>query len=239
MSPARIRVFLADDHPFVREGVKHLVNHQMDLEVVGEAADGAIACEEVARLLPDLVVMDMSMPLMNGARATAAIRKACPRVKVIAFTVNEDKVFLRELLEAGVMGYVVKRSAAEDLIRAIRIVHGGNMYLDPAITSVVANPREPRDFLAQTRITEREKEVLILIAQGYLHKEIAHRLEIGTKTVETHKLRACEKLDLRGRAAIVQYVREMGWLDEGAQGPPSATKPSRPEGPPPVCGEDP
>jgi DNA-binding NarL/FixJ family response regulator len=234
VSATRIRVFLADDHPVVREGVRHLVNHQTDMEVVGEAADGVAACAEVARLLPDLVVMDMSMPQMNGARATAAIRKTCPQVKVIALTVNEDKVFLRELLEAGVMGYVVKRSAAEDLIRAIRIVHGGNMYLDPAITSVVAGKQEPREFLEQTRLTPREKEVLILIAQGYLHKEIADRLQIGTKTVETHKLRACEKLDLRGRAAIVRYVKEMGWLDEEKPPPCPGT-----DGPPPVCGEEP
>ena len=235
MSAARIRVFLVDDHPVVREGVKHLVNHQADMEVIGEAADGVAACAEVARLLPDLVIMDMSMPQLNGARATAAIRKSCPQVKVIALTVNEDKVFLRELLEAGVMGYVVKRSAAEDLIRAIRIVHGGNMYLDPAITSVVAGKPEPREFLEHTRLTAREKEVLILIAQGYLHKEIADRLQIGTKTVETHKLRACEKLDLRGRAAIVRYVKDMGWLAEDSrQMPPPGTYE-----PPPVCGEDP
>jgi two-component system, NarL family, response regulator NreC len=232
---SRIRVFLADDHPFLREGVKHLVNHQTDMEVVGEAADGATACEEVLRLLPDVVVMDMSMPQMNGAKATAAIRKTCPQVKVIALTVNEDKAFLRELLEAGVMGYVVKRSAGEDLIRAIRIVHGGDMYLDPAITSVVANPREPREFLLRTRITEREREVLILIAKGHLHKEIGDKLQIGTKTVETHKSRACEKLGLQGRAAIVQYVREMGWLEEPGQDTPR----TRREDPPRICGDDP
>ena len=229
----RIRVFLADDHPFVRDGVKHLVNHQSDMEVVGEASDGAAACSEVVRLLPDIVVMDMTMPQMNGARATAVIRKTCPQVKVIALTVNEDKAFLRALLEAGVMGYVVKRAASEDLIRAIRIVQGGNMYLDPAITGVVANPREP--FPHRTRITEREREVLVLIAKGYLHKEIGGKLEIGTKTVETHKSRACEKLGLGGRAAIVQYVRMMGWLEESGQDAPRASR----EDPPRICGDDP
>jgi two-component system, NarL family, response regulator NreC len=230
----RIRIFLVDDHPFVRDGVKHLVNHQTDMEVVGEASDGATACSEVARLLPDIVIMDMTMPQMNGARATAVIRKTCPQVKVIALTVNEDKAFLHALLDAGVTGYVVKRAASDDLIRAIRIVHGGNMYLDPAITSVVASPRGPLEFLHRMRITEREKEVLVLIAKGYLHKEIGDRLQIGTKTVETHKSRACEKLGLGGRAAIVQYVRVMGWLEEPGQHGPHTPG----EGPPRICGDE-
>jgi DNA-binding NarL/FixJ family response regulator len=238
---SRIRVFLADDHQVVREGVKHLVNHQPDMEVVGEAADGATACAEVARLLPDLVVMDMSMPQMNGARATASIRRISPGVKVIALTVHEDKVFLRELLEAGVLGYVVKRAAAEDLIRAIRIVHGGNMYLDPAVTSFVAGNRpDPGIFVEANRLSEREREILILIARGHLHKEIATMLKIGTKTVDTHKHRASAKVGLTGRAAIVHFVRVMGWLDESLPEAGRTASGSRKDEDalPPVCGDD-
>src|SRR4051812_16162234 len=133
----KLRVYLADDHVVVREGLKALVNAQPDMEVAGEAADGETACEQVPQLRPDVVVMDVSMPGVGGARATEQLRKACPQSKVLVLTVHEDKGYLRQLLEAGAAGYVLKRSAAAVLIGAVRAVAEGGVYLDPALAGKV------------------------------------------------------------------------------------------------------
>jgi DNA-binding NarL/FixJ family response regulator len=214
----KLRVFLADDHAVVREGLKSLINAQADMEVIGEAGDGRTACEQVLPLRPDVVVLDVSMPEMTGAQATERLRLECPEVKVLALTVHEDKGYLRQLLEAGAVGYVLKRAAAEELIRAIRTVAGGGVYLDPALAGKVVGGfvRKPAGKGApeESALSEREVEVVRLVAAGHSNKEIAGRLDLSIKTVETYKARSLEKLGLRSRADLVRYALQRGWLQD-------------------------
>lgn len=213
----KLRVFIADDHPLLLEGLKAKVNAEADMEVVGEAADGRTAVRKVQELQPNVVVMDVSLPLLNGAAATQEIKRTCAQVRVIALTVHEDRAYLRQLLEAGAAGYVVKRSAANDLIRAIQIVAFGGTYLDPVIAEKVVGGyigRQPlKGQMSGQELSEREIEVLRLIAQGFANKEIANQLNLSVKTVETYRARAMEKLDLNNRADIVRYATHQGWLN--------------------------
>lgn len=213
-----LRVFLADDHAVVREGLKALINAQPGMEVSGEAGDGRAACQQVRDLLPDVAVMDVSMPEMNGAQATAELKRTCPQVKVLALTVHEDKGYLRQLLESGADGYVLKRAAAEELIHAIRTVAAGGVYLDPALAGEVVGGfvRKPtvRGSLEGGELSDREAEVVRLIASGYSNKEIAAQLDLSVKTVETYKTRSMEKLGLRSRVDLVRYALQCGWLRE-------------------------
>lgn len=213
---AELRVFLTDDHAVVREGLKALVNVAPGMAVCGEAGDGLTACQEVERLLPDVVVMDVSMPGMSGAQAVERLKRTCPQVKVLALTVHEDKGYLRQLLEAGAAGYALKRSAAEELIQAIRTVAAGGTYLDPAVAGKVVG-----DFVRQLpgkgsleggELSEREAEVVRLTAAGYSNKEIASQLALSVKTVETYRARSLEKLGLNSRADLVRYALDRGWL---------------------------
>ena len=212
----KLRVFLADDHAVVREGLKALVSAESEMEVSGEASDGRTACQRIQELQPDVVVMDVSMPEMSGAEATAQLKQTCPHVKVLALTVHEDKGYLRQLLEAGASGYMLKRAAAEELIRAIRTVAEGGVYLDPALAGKVVGSfvRRPVGKVAVkgSDLSDREAEVLRLIAAGYSNKEIAGRLSLSVKTVETYKARSMEKLGLHSRADLVRYALHCGWL---------------------------
>ena len=214
----KLRIFLADDHAVVREGLKSLVNAQPDMEVIGEAADGRTAWEQAKDCQPDIVIMDLSMPQLNGAQATERLTQACPQVKVLALTVHEDKGYIHQLLQAGASGYVLKLAAAEELIHAIRIVAAGGVYLDPTVArKIVANyMHKPSlgDAVQRSQLSDRETEVLCLIAKGYTNKEIAAHLDLSVKTVETYKTRLLKKLDLRSRAEIVRYALRQGWLHE-------------------------
>jgi DNA-binding NarL/FixJ family response regulator len=213
----KLRVFLADDHAVVREGLKALVNAQPEMEVVGEAADGRTATEQVQKLHPDVVVMDVSMPEMNGAQATERLKQTCPLVKVLALTVHEDKGYLHQLLEAGAVGYVLKRAAAEELIRAIRTVAAGGVYLDPTLAGKVVGGfvRKPgKHSAAGESLSERETEVVRMLARGHSNKEIAAKLSLSVKTVETYKARSLEKLGLHSRADLVRYAMQRGWLQD-------------------------
>jgi len=214
----KLRIFLADDHAVVRAGLKSLVNAQPDMEVIGEAADGRMAWEKARDCQPDIVVMDLSMPQLNGAQATARLKQARPQVKVLALTVHADKGYVQQLLQAGASGYVLKMAAAEELIHAIRIVAAGGVYLDPTVArKIVSNyMRQPAsgDALQGSQLSERETEVLCLIAKGYSNKEIAAQLDLSVKTVETYKARLMEKLELRSRVDIVRYALRQGWLHD-------------------------
>jgi DNA-binding NarL/FixJ family response regulator len=211
----KLRVLLADDHAVVRGGLKALIDSHPDMEVVGEAGDGRTACDKTLELRPDVVVMDVSMPGITGVQATRELHQRWPDVRVLALTVHEERSYLREVMEAGASGYVLKRSAAEDLVHAVRVVARGDLYLDPSVAAAVlgklARPRPQEDSLS-TELSERETEVLQLIAQGYSNKEIAARLVISVKTVETYKARSMEKLGLTGRADIVRFALHKGWL---------------------------
>ena len=214
----KLRVFLADDHMIVREGLKALIDAQPDLQVVGEADSGRAAWQRAAELRPDVVVMDVSMPEMNGAEATERLRRDCPQVKVLALTVFEDSGYLRKMLEAGASGYVLKRAATEELVRAVRTVAAGGSYLDPTLAGNVIGGYFNQDSAggktSGVELSERESQVLRLIAWGYSNKEIGWKLGISVKTVDTYKLRLMEKLGLRSRTDIVRYALHRGWLNE-------------------------
>ena len=214
----KLRIFLADDHAVVRAGLKTLVDGQSDMIVVGEASDGQSVLEQTRDCVVDVVIMDISMPQLNGAEATAQLRQLCPDVKVLALSVHEDTGYLRKLLEAGASGYVLKRSAADTLIQAIRMVAAGGVYLDPAIAGKVVGSLLGKSLVvrdpAAAELSERETDVVRLIAQGYSNKEIATQLSLSVKTVETYKARAMEKLGVESRVALVRYALQRGWLQE-------------------------
>jgi DNA-binding NarL/FixJ family response regulator len=216
---AHLRILLADDHAIVRQGVKALIGTQPDMEVIGEADDGASALKMAAEFLPDVLVIDLSMPRLNGTQATEQIKQVCPDVKVLVLTVHEDRGYFRRLLEAGASGYALKQAPAEQLYKAIRIVAEGGIYLDPTLAGKVVGGllREDsiRKALQVDNLSERETEVVRLIAKGYSNKEIAAQLAINAKTVETYKTRSLEKLGLRSRADLVRYALQRGWLQEG------------------------
>lgn len=213
---AVLRVVLADDHAVVREGLKALINGQPDMSVVGEAADGEAACLTAQALNPDVLVIDLSMPRLGGADATARVRRESPNVKVLALTVHEERVYLTQLLRAGASGYVLKRAAPEELVRAIRAVASGAIYIDPAMAgSLVEGYLDGQQLAAQPAhgpLSDRERDVLTRIARGFSNKEIAAALGLSVKTVETYKGRMVEKLGLRSRVDIVRYAAEQGWL---------------------------
>lgn len=209
-----LRIVLADDHPIVREGLRLLVNAQPDMRVVGEVADGAAACRAATELSPDVLVMDLSMPVLNGVEATESVRRACPHVRVVALTVHEEHLYLTQLLRAGASGFVLKRSAASELVRAVRAVADGGTYIDPSIAGAVVEGY--LDASAETAehdaLSDREREVLLRVSTGFSNKEIAAELGLSVKTIETYKARGAEKLGLKTRVDIVRYAARQGWL---------------------------
>jgi len=213
---ARIRILVADDHRLVLAGLKALVQDEPAIEVIGEAMDGQSALRLASELKPDVVVLDLSMPGMNGIRVAQSLRVQVPRCHILILSVHEDRAYLRQLLETGVSGYVLKRSAPEELIAAIRAVAAGGVYLDPAIAEMVVGrgpqPGSVRSIDRLTELSARETEVLQLAAAGYTNKELSLRLRISVKTIETYKARAMEKLGLDPRAELVRYAIVKGWL---------------------------
>jgi DNA-binding NarL/FixJ family response regulator len=214
----KLRVFVADDHMVVREGLKSLINSQPDMHVVGEADNGSAAWQLAKELGPDVMVMDVSMPEMSGAQATERLRLECPQVMVLALTVYEDRGYLRQMLDAGASGYVLKRAVTDELVRAIRTVAAGGSYLDPTLAGSLVSSyfnQVPADGKATgADLSERESQVLRLIAWGYSNKEIGWKLNISAKTVDTYKLRLMEKLNLRSRTDIVRYALRQGLLHD-------------------------
>lgn len=206
------RVLLADDHAVVREGLKALIGGHPGFEVIGEAADGPAAVALAAELDPDVVVVDLSMPGLSGAEVTARLRQARPDRKVVALTVHEERGYLRSLLEAGAAGYVLKRAAAAELVQALRAVAAGGTYIDPALAGDVVGSFVGRAEGVAAELSDREAEVVRLIARGYSNKEIAAQLKLSVKTVETYKARSLEKLGVRSRVGLVRYATERGWL---------------------------
>ena len=212
-----LRILLADDHVTVRHGLKLLIDGQPDMKVVAEASDGKAAVQLALELKPDVVVMDISMPEMNGLVATRALKQAQPDAVIVTLTRHADDAYLQELLRAGVSGYVLKRSAPTELLHAIRGVAAGGQYLDSTLTARVTagfiTGRGGRTSKSAAKLTDREAQVLRLIAAGYGNKEIAAQLALSPKTVEAHKANAMRKLELSGRIDIVKYAVLQGWLD--------------------------
>ncbi len=212
----RIRVLLADDHVTVRHGLKLIIDGQPDMVVVSEVSDGDSAVRHALDVKPDVVVMDISMPGLNGLLATRKLRELRADAAIVTLTRHADDAYLQELLRAGAAAYVLKQSAPSELLQAIRAAAGGRQYLDSALTERLAEgflARKSQRFeKAGVSITERESEVLRLIASGHSNKEIAARLDLSVKTVETHKANAMRKLGLNGRIDIVEYAVLQGWL---------------------------
>ena len=214
----KLRILLAEDHKTVREGIKLLVNAQTDMEVIGEAGDGEIAVRLAAELKPDIVVMDISMPELNGLRATRRMRSNGIDIKILMLTRHTDDGYLQQLIEAGANGYVLKQSAPNELINAIRAVGSGNSYLDPALTNKVMGGYANRSVSVRgenkNTLTDREAEVLRLIALGYSNKEIAESMNLSIKTIEAHKANGMQKLGINSRIGIVRYAILQDWLHE-------------------------
>jgi DNA-binding NarL/FixJ family response regulator len=208
-----IRVFLVDDHQIVRSGLRALIDAEEDMSVVGEAADGLAGLNGAADLQPDVVVMDLAMPGLGGIEATQRLTPLSPHTKVLALTAHDERDYIELVMAAGASGYVLKRSAADDLVRAIRALASGGVYLDPAMAATAVAPlRRSSNAAVAGRLSEREAEVLRSIAEGHAVKDIAATLAISTRTLETYRARAMEKLGLKTRADIVRYALQRGWL---------------------------
>lgn len=211
-------VLLADDHATLRDALAMLIDREKDMTVVGTAKDGLETLQAAAELLPDVAVIDLSMPGMSGAEVARELHRTRPEVAVIALTRHADEAYVKALLAAGVRGYVLKQSPSTEVLRAVRAVAAGGRYLDPSIEvgqeSVARARRARRESRRADLLSAREEQVLRRVACGYSNKEIAAQLEIGVKTVEMHKSNAVRRLGLSGRIDIVRLALLQGWLNE-------------------------
>ena len=211
----KIRVLLVEDHTIVRKGLRSLLDGEAGIEVIGEAEDGREAVEKVQQLLPDVVLMDIAMPGLNGLEATRQIKKRFPEVQVLILTMHANEEYIFQILRAGASGYVVKQVAPTELISAIRAAYRGESFLSPSISKKVI-----QEYIRQAeamgeensydRLTDREREVLQLIAEGHSNREIAELLHISAKTVQTHRAHLMDKLDIHSTAELTQYAIRKG-----------------------------
>lgn len=208
---APCRVFLVDDHPVVLAGLRAMVEAEEDFNIVGVARDVASAIAGIRGTLPDIAVVDVSLPDGNGITLTRLILESSPATLVLALTFHEDVAYVQQLLQAGARGFILKRSAAETLTHAIRSILAGGTYVDPVVASKILSGPRPSTSTGEV-LSEREVMVVKLVAKGYTNKEISTKLGLSTKTVETYRARAAEKLGLHTRAAIVTYATNEGWM---------------------------
>lgn len=209
----RIRILLADDHRMVRQGFRLILESQGDMEVIGEAGNGREAVELARSLEPDVIVMDVTMPELNGIEATRRIREDLPLVRIVALSVHRDGVYVREILRAGAEGYILKESADSELLAAVRTVAAGQSYLSSQITGTILNDYRKHVTNPIDLLTSREREVLQLIAEGRTNKEIAQRLHLSIYTVDSHRTRIMEKLGLHSVGEIVRFAVRTGLVD--------------------------
>ncbi len=210
------RMVLADDHPIFLAGVRKLLETETGLEIVGEARTGLQAFTVVKQTRPDLLLLDIAMPELNGIALSRRLETDCPSVRRLFLTLHEERSFIRQALETGASGYVLKTSAAENLLPAIRAVMVGGMYVDPSIASAVVDPQHAAvgsKAVAVSGLSPREAEVLQLTAKGFSNKEIARRLGVSVKTVEAHKAHATGKLAIGSRSELITYAVSQGWFD--------------------------
>jgi DNA-binding NarL/FixJ family response regulator len=210
----KIRILLVDDHGVVREGIKRLLERQPDFEVVDECDNGEQALTRIEKLQPHVVMMDLSMPGMSGLDVTRRAKALGSSSRIIALTVHEDEGYVREALNAGARGYLLKRTPPELIPKAVKTVNEGGIFIDPAVSDAVvkaiATPYTSPS--ASPNLSEREAAVVRAIALGYSNKEIGAQLRLSVKTVETYKARAMEKLGLTSRVDIVRYAQQRGWM---------------------------
>ncbi|OLD63570.1 MAG: DNA-binding response regulator [Acidobacteria bacterium 13_1_40CM_2_68_5] len=214
-SGKRTRVLVVDDHAIVRQGLRAILDTEPDIEVVGEAADGREAVRKTLALRPDVVIMDVSMPRMNGLEATARIAKESAEVKIVALTMHSSEEYVYSLLKAGARGYLLKESVSSDLIEAIHAVQAGGTYLHPAISTKVVDgylkkPHAKSRHGMMDVLTPREREILQLIAEGHTNKEIAGLLVLSVKTIENHRTRIMDKLEIHNVAGLTRYAISRG-----------------------------
>lgn len=214
--PGDLRVMVADDHPIVLEGIKALIDAAEGMKIVGEASDGREAITQSLAMQPDVLVLDITLPGMSGAKVAERLLAENPAIRIIIMTVHEDKGYLRQFLELGVSGYILKTSAADELVRAIRAASKGGIYLDPRLVGQVRNKTALNAEAVHhtAELSAREMEVLKLSAAGNSNKVIAGELRLGIKSVETYKARGMEKLGFESRVQLIRYALAKGWLDE-------------------------
>lgn len=213
MHPKKSRILLADDHSVVRQGFRLILDNQTDMEVVGEAANGREAIAAAEELHPDIVVMDVTMPELNGIEATRRISEVSPRTRVLALSMHKDSVYVREILRAGAKGYLLKDAAGNDLLEAVRAVARGEGYLSPAVSEAVLSDYRKHVTNPIDLLTSREREVLQMIAEGKTNKEIANTLNLSVYTVEAHRGRIMEKLNLHSTGELVRFALRNGLID--------------------------
>ena len=216
---AKVRVLLADDPTILRAGLKMMLNAQPDIEVVGEASDGRQVVVEAQRLLPDVILMDITMPECNGIEATRQVKRLLPETRVLVLTMHENEEYLFQMLRAGDAGYMLKEAAHTELISAIRVVSSGRFYLSPSAQTMMVSDYRQRVRTGEERdsygaLTEREREILKLVAEGYTNAQIGERLFISPKTVDTHRTHIMDKLNLHSRAELVKYAMRRGRLED-------------------------
>ena len=214
----KIKILIADDHTIFRQGLRMLLAQEEDMEVVGEAADGIEALELAKGLDPDVVLLDIEMPAMDGVKVAQKLKKSLPQIKIIVLTSYSDDQFLFEFLKLGVSGFVLKDSASQELIYSIRKSHEGKVFFDPAVSKKVMEKFShvtggKRDFINYGKLSDREKEVLQFVAEGYATKEVAEKLFISPKTVENHRANIMKKLNIRDRNALTKFALRLGLID--------------------------
>ena len=209
----KIRLLLVDDHPIVLDGIKSHLCAQPEFEIVGEAANGIDALQKSRTLLPDVVLMDITMPQMNGLEATVMLRKQAPLAKILILTMHNSKEYIAQMIRAGARGYLLKDGSPAELVRAIKAVHAGEVFFAPSVSRVIVDQLvEGGGRVAEPvqSLTDREREVLSLIAEGLLNKQIADKLGIGVRTIETHRERIMRKLDIHTVAGLTKYAIAQG-----------------------------
>jgi len=218
MSKTKTKVLLVDDHTIVRQGIKALLDTQEGIEVVGEAEDGREAIEKAKQMAPNVIVIDITMPNLNGIEATRQIKKINPEMKVLVLTVHDNEEYIHRILQAGASGYLLKESAVSDLVSAINAVEKGDIFLSPSISKVVVKDyirhveTESGDFDSLNVLTNREREVLQLIAEGHTNKNIAHELKLSVKTVDVHRSHIMDKLNIHDITGLVKYSIRKGLI---------------------------
>lgn len=209
-----INVLVAEDHTIVRKGICSLIDGKGDIQVVGEAEDGRKAIDKAGTLLPDVILMDITMPHLNGLEATRQIKKLFPQIKILALTMYTNEEYILQILQAGASGYVVKQAAPAELLSAIHAVYRGDSFLSPSISKTIIDEylrhTAPVAPVEQEKLTDREREVLQLIAEGYSNREIADKLNLSVKTVGVHRSNIMKKLEIHSVTDLVKYALRKG-----------------------------
>lgn len=217
----KIKVLLVDDHPVVRKGLCSCLQDRANLKIVGEASDGAEAIRQVTEFSPDIVLMDLNMPGMDGVKVTEMLRKQSPQTKILVLSMHSNREYILPVIKAGARGYVLKDAPPEELVRAIEAVHSGATYFSPSVARIALNQyvSESDQSDPQFRLSEREREVLTHIAQGLSNKEIAMKLGIGVRTIETHRERIMRKLDIHSVAGLTKFAIAHGLITLDSEAP--------------------